>query len=86
MTSFSAPTSWVTLPQTLAAGTTTVPSPVPTSAQNAAVIALRATLAAGNPLSGRQLETGVGLTPPRLVLAESSGHESRETEGSPSQD
>jgi len=39
-----------------------VSSPVPTDAENAALIALRATLAAGNPLSGRQLETRFGLT------------------------
>src|SRR5271166_2048050 len=38
------------------------PPPVPTDAQNAALIALKATLAAGNPLSGRQLETRFGLT------------------------
>lgn len=37
-------------------------STVPTDAQNAALMALRATLAAGNPLSGRQLETRFGLT------------------------
>lgn len=35
---------------------------VPTDAQNAALLALRATLAAGNPLSGRQLEARFGLT------------------------
>ena len=39
-----------------------VSSPVPTDAENAALIALKATLAAGNPLSGRQLETRFGLT------------------------
>lgn len=39
-----------------------VPVPVPTDAENAAVMALRATLAAGNPLSGRQLETRFGLS------------------------
>jgi hypothetical protein len=38
------------------------PPPVPTDAQNAALIALKATLAVGNPLSGRQLETRFGLT------------------------
>jgi hypothetical protein len=39
-----------------------VPSPVPSDAENAALMALEATLAAGNPLSGRQLETRFGLT------------------------
>jgi hypothetical protein len=39
-----------------------VSSPVPTDAENAATMALRATLAAGNPLSGRQLETRFGLS------------------------
>lgn len=39
-----------------------VPPPVPADAQDAALIALRATLAAGNPLSGRQLETRFGLS------------------------
>jgi hypothetical protein len=39
-----------------------VPSPVPTDAENAALMALRATFAAGNPLSGRQLETRFGLS------------------------
>jgi len=37
-------------------------SEVPADSQNAAMIALRATLAAGNPLSGRQLESRFGLT------------------------
>jgi len=37
-------------------------APVPTDAQSAALIALKATLAAGNPLSGRQLETRFGLS------------------------
>lgn len=36
--------------------------PVPTDAEHAALLALRATHAAGNPLSGRQLETRFGLT------------------------
>ncbi len=55
-------------------------APVPTDAQNAALIALRATLAAGNPLSGRQLETRFGLTRNEAtrvrgtVTAESNGH------------
>jgi hypothetical protein len=35
---------------------------VPADAQDAALIALKATLAAGNPLSGRQLETRFGLS------------------------
>jgi Protein of unknown function (DUF2637) len=54
--------------------------PVPTDNQSAALIALRATLAAGNPLSGRQLETRFGLTRAaatsvrQVVLVESNGH------------
>jgi Protein of unknown function (DUF2637) len=39
-----------------------VPAAIPTDAQNAALIALKATTAAGNPLSGRQLETRFGLS------------------------
>jgi hypothetical protein len=35
---------------------------VPTGAQNAALIAMKATIAAGNPLSGRQLEARFGLS------------------------
>lgn len=35
---------------------------IPTGAHNAALIALKATAAAGNPLSGRQLETRFGLS------------------------
>jgi hypothetical protein len=56
------------------------PSPVPADAQSAAAAALRATLAAGNPLSGRQLESRFGLTRAEaarvreLVGAESNGH------------
>jgi hypothetical protein len=44
------------------------------------VMALRATLAAGNPLSGRQLETRFGLTRAEatrvreMVTVESNGH------------
>lgn len=55
-------------------------SPVPADAQNAAEIALRATLAAGNPLSNRQLETRFGLTRSEatkvreLVSVSSNGH------------
>ena len=37
-------------------------APVPSNAQSAALAALKATLAAGNPLSGRQLETRFGLS------------------------
>jgi hypothetical protein len=57
-----------------------VRSPVPTDAESAAIAALRATLAAGNPLSGRQLETRFGLTRAeatrvrQLVTAEANGH------------
>ncbi len=57
-----------------------VPSSVPTDAESAAIAALRATLAAGNPLSGRQLETRFGLTRAeatrvrQLVTAEANGH------------
>ena len=49
-------------------------------AHSAALAALRATIAAGNPLSGRQLETRFGLTRAEatrvrdLVAAESNGH------------
>jgi hypothetical protein len=55
-------------------------SAVPGSAQSAAEASLRATLAAGNPWSGRQLETRFGLSRAEaakvreLVLAESNGH------------
>lgn len=58
-----------------------VPAPVPTDAQNAAEMALRATLAAGNPLSGRQLETRFGLSRAeatnvrQLVMASANGHQ-----------
>jgi hypothetical protein len=54
--------------------------PVPADSQSAAVMALRATLAAGNPLSGRQLETRFGLTRAEvtrvreMVTVESNGH------------
>lgn len=53
---------------------------VPGDAESAALASLRATLAAGNPWSGRQLETRFGLTRAQatkvreLVLAESNGH------------
>lgn len=55
-------------------------APVPSDAQSAALAALRATTAAGNPLSGRQLETRFGLTRAdatrvrELVAIESNGH------------
>jgi len=61
-------------------GSDTVSPPVPTDAETAAVIALRATIAAGNPLSGRQLESRFGLTRAeatrvrQLVTAEANGH------------
>ena len=61
--------------------------PVPADSQSAALIALRATLAAGNPLSGRQLETRFGLTRAEvtrvreMVTAESNGHLARATDG-----
>jgi len=54
--------------------------PVPADAESAALAALRATLAAGNPLSGRQLETRFGLTRAQatrvrqLIAAETNGH------------
>jgi hypothetical protein len=57
-----------------------VPAPVPTDAENAAVIALRATTAAGNGLSQNQLMTRFGLSRAaerrvrQLVSAESNGH------------
>lgn len=55
-------------------------APVPADAESAALVALRATLAAGNPLSGRQLEARFGLTRAQatrvrqLVAAETNGH------------
>ena len=60
---------------------------MPTSAQNAAVIALKAILAAGNPLSGRQLETRFGLTRAeaskvrQLAAAETGGDRTPATPG-----
>ena len=59
--------------------------PVPTDAQSAALAALKATLAAGNPLSGRQLETRFGLSRAeatrvrQLAAAETNGHAPEET-------
>ncbi len=53
---------------------------VPTDAQDAALMALKATLAAGNPLSGRQLETRFGLSRAeatkvrQIAQAEANGH------------
>jgi Protein of unknown function (DUF2637) len=70
--------------QETAAGTEgggTVPSPVPTDAENAALMALRATLAAGNPYSANQLADKFSLTRAQvtrvrqLVHAESNGHD-----------
>jgi hypothetical protein len=57
-----------------------VPAQVAHNAEQAARDALAATIAAGNPLSGRQLETRFGLTRAEatrvreLVAAESNGH------------
>jgi hypothetical protein len=67
------------------------PAPVPADAQSAAELALRATLAAGNPLSGRQLETRFGLSRSevarvrQLVLAEANGQHPHDP-GEPSPD
>ena len=58
-----------------------VSSLVPTDAENAALMALRATLAAGNPWSQNQLQDRFGLTRVQaskvrqLVLAGSNGHD-----------
>ena len=63
--------------------------PIPTDAQNAAEMALRATHAAGNPLSGRQLETRFGITRVeatkvrQLVLAGANGHAPQDPEETP---
>ena len=63
-----------------AAVTGTVPSPTPTDAETAAIEALRATLAAGNPLAQNQLMTRFRLTRAQasrvrqLVTAEANGH------------
>ncbi len=65
---------------TPADGPDALSAPIPTDNQSAALIALRATLAAGNPLSGRQLESRFGLTRAEatrvreLVTVESNGH------------
>jgi Protein of unknown function (DUF2637) len=59
---------------------------IPDSAEAAAIASLRATLAAGNPWSGRQLEARFGLSRAQaakvreLVLAESNGHAAELTE------
>jgi hypothetical protein len=59
---------------------------VPTDAEDAAAMAMRATLAAGNPLSGRQLETRFGLSRAeaarvrQLVLPSASGQQPEDPE------
>ena len=59
------------------------PIEIPADSHNAAMIALRATLAAGNPLSGRQLESRFGLTRAEatrvreLIMSELNGHASQ---------
>ena len=64
-----------------AAGSGPSPAPIPTDAETAAAIALRATNAAGNPLSQNQLADRFGLTRAQatkvrqLVAAEANGHE-----------
>jgi len=64
-------------------------SAVPTDAQSAALIALKATAAAGNPLSGRQLETRFGLSRAeatrvrQLVTAELNGQHHRDAGETP---
>lgn len=66
--------------QAMGAGPGAFRALIPGDAENAAIASLRATLAAGNPWSGRQLETRFGLTRAQatrvreLVLAESNGH------------
>jgi hypothetical protein len=59
-----------------------LPPPPPADAQSAALAAMRAALTAGNPLSGRQLETRFGLTRAEATrvreLAGSNGHASAE--------
>jgi hypothetical protein len=68
-------------------GPDSVSFPVPFSAEDAAMLALRATLAAGNGLSGRQLETRFGLSRAqatrvrKAVLAEGNGHHPRRHPG-----
>ena len=59
-------------------------APVPADAESAALAALRATTAAGNPLSGRQLEARFGLTCAQAtkvraaVFVEANGHPAHE--------
>jgi hypothetical protein len=61
-------------------------APLPDSAEAAAITSLRATLAAGNPWSGRQLEARFGLSRSQatrvrdLVLAEANGHDTGDSE------
>jgi hypothetical protein len=63
-----------------------VPLPVPSDAENAATASLRATLAAGNPLSVNQLSSRFNLTRPvatkvrNQVLAEMNGQHSQDTD------
>jgi hypothetical protein len=58
--------------------------PPPADAQDAALMALKATLAAGNPLSGRQLETRFGLSRAeatrvrQMALGQANGHGTEE--------
>jgi hypothetical protein len=58
---------------------------IPTDAEVAALLAMRATTWAGNPLSGRQLETRFGLTRQQVTrvrhafLAAANGHHDEET-------
>jgi hypothetical protein len=67
-------------------------APVPTDAQSAALIALKATLTAGNPLSGRQLETRFGLSRAeatrvrQAVLAAANGQHPSDTGDPPPDD
>ena len=66
----------------------TVPSLVPGDAETAALLSLRATLAAGNPWSQNQLQDRFGLTRAQaakvrqLALAEANGHHPAEIAGS----
>lgn len=75
----------------LAHGSDAVWSALPDSAEAAAIASLRATLAAGNPWSGRQLETRFGLTRSaatrvrELVLAEANGYHAEDGHGAADQ-
>ena len=68
-------------PRHPAPGGSAVPSPVPSDAENAALMALRATIAAGNPLSQNQLMERFGLTRAQAakvrqqVTAQANGHQ-----------